>query len=182
MVSSISIAVKLVLVFCIVLSLALRRLLVAWGLAIILLALIPYVGLVIAFFLSFATLLYLSVRKIEPIKKGGNQPRAEECPACGKRLSLSATVCKFCGHKLASNRRSRYLGEANSSFYEKPDGMCLGEYQELVLQRYGARRTASGYEFSGVEYSSFSDLSEAIRSSCSKQLSEYNCTNSAGME
>ena len=182
MASSMSIAVNLVLVSCIVLSLALQRFLVAWGFTILLVIFIPYVGFVIAFFLIFGTLLYLSCRKIEPIKREVNAQRTAECPACGKLLTLSATVCKYCGQKLACNRPDQYSGEVCVTFFEKPEGMCLGEYQELVLRRYGSRRTASGYEFSGVEYFSFGDLAQAIRNSCKRQLSEHNCTDSAGTE
>ncbi len=83
------------------------------------------------------------------------------CPFCAELIKIEAIKCKHCGSDVPPLVVET---PALGSFFEKPDGMSIGEYQEHIIERYKVARQANGYKWRDRSYYSFQDLISAIKS------------------
>jgi hypothetical protein len=82
------------------------------------------------------------------------------CPFCAEPIKRQAIKCKHCGSDVPVEEA---VEAPISAFFERPDGMSIGEYHEEVFSRYEVSRNGSAYLWRGQAYSSFADLISEIK-------------------
>lgn len=83
-----------------------------------------------------------------------------KCPHCAELIKKEAHKCKHCGSGVEVWVE---VVPPLPHFFERPDGMSIGEYQELFVQKYDARRIANGFHWRGTDYHSFGELTAAVQ-------------------
>ena len=90
------------------------------------------------------------------------------CPFCAELIKNEAIKCKHCASEVqavvteAPQEKALALPRA---FFEKPDGMSLGEYYEKFMEHYAVERVSNGYMWRAERYGVMQDLVNAVRAS-----------------
>jgi hypothetical protein len=92
----------------------------------------------------------------EPSTSQSDEMRA--CPFCAEPIKKEAIKCKHCGSEVKAEPEV-LLG----AFFEKPEDMSIGEYQEKFIERYKIAKWANGYIWRGENFISFAEVAYRIK-------------------
>jgi hypothetical protein len=84
------------------------------------------------------------------------------CPFCAELVKNQAIKCRHCGSdipQIAETQTARAVG----NFFEKPDGMSMGEYRDELLKRYNVKAESDGYSYGGKRLNSLSELIDTLK-------------------
>lgn len=104
------------------------------------------------------------------LRGGADEPtlsaeKMARCPFCGEAILAVAIKCKHCQSMIVRPDGDPVANDpcVDSRYFDKPSGMPMGEYRDEILARNGVKVVGSSYEWGGRTYSSFSELTTAIK-------------------
>lgn len=110
--------------------------------------------------LIISVLLFVFGKRSAKVAETEAGPGTRACPFCAELIKVEAIKCKHCGSDIPQDiAEIPPIGD----FFEKPDGMSIGEYQEKISERYGVARLANGYQWREQSFCSFQELISAIK-------------------
>lgn len=112
-----------------------------------------------------ALILVLVMKKTEPPIAQPAVPTDERtCPFCAETIKKAATKCRHCGSDIPATIEEI---ARKDPFFERPNGMPMAEYHEVLIAKYDITRSGSGYAWKGTHYSNMTAAIAAIQQDCS---------------
>jgi hypothetical protein len=111
-----------------------------------------------------ALVLVLVMKKIEPPVVQPKAPTDERpCPFCAEAIKKAAIKCRHCGSEVPAIIEEIAGKEL---FFERPNGMPMGEYYEVLSAKYDITQSGSGYAWKGMQYPNMTAAIAAIQQAC----------------
>lgn len=111
-----------------------------------------------------ALILVLVMRKIEPpVAQPKISTDERPCPFCAETIKKAAIKCRHCGSDVPAVIEEIARRE---QFFERPDGMPIAEYHEVLAAKYEITRSGAGYVWKGTHYPNMTTTIAAIQKDC----------------